>query len=252
MAYNALAQFSDKSCEFQLIDGSTLNGELYSDDALGSELIIVTGDTLFLPHSAVKKRFQVRDHFSYEKGKFHHKTGSYLELGENIGAREQSSSVVIDLSYYKRFTPRVHLGAGLGYLSNFRIYNIESGALPTTLTINHQSVPLFAAGKYFITQNQRRIYTHAKLGYTLGVNETFNQNISDNGFMANYGIGVSFASRWGLKSFFEINQQTSYGSGTSFSWDISGPVNSEYEMWFNNIAIAVGIEINLITRRKRF
>lgn len=245
-----------KDVIFNLKDDSVIKGVLVHDSPFGSDVAIITGDTIHIPAQTVESRYIKQfDVITISRGRYFYKSGFHIDVAGAVGfATSNGGFANIDISLNKRLTEKISVGAGIGNQIDFTTLQLPTGNSRSFLSISHRTVPLFIQGKYFLNKNKRRLYVHARTGYTIGRQVRWANDTSNNGFTAMYGVGLNKASKRGIRSFVQINQSHTYGSGTSNAWDWETGLSTEidYSIWFNRISFTYGVEFNLQRRNKKF
>ncbi len=247
-------------CIYYTKDGSVIIGDLISDNFIASQLVIFTGDTILIPKDEIINRYKYRDLHYYPKGRFHYKSGVHIDINQGIGFGGNGGLTLLDISLNNRITPRIDAGIGVGSQRNFSTFTVLSGNNEMTFNINRHSIPLYVQGKYYLNKNRRSMYAHLRVGYTHGKDSDFlEQNTSKNGFLLNYGIGFSKATKGSVKTFFLISQTHNYASGTASAVDqrfFTGFQTErpqfDYNLWLNRLTFSWGLQINLSGKHKKF
>lgn len=168
--------------------------------------------------------------FYYEQRKYHKKegwvnavgihTGNWDELYVALEGIPELPSLQFDYQLYNLIKPRLGLGGGVALnFSPTAQYGYEKLSL-------YKFAELYAYGKYYLTNNRRRLYVDTKLGYAHAIDKfdfscyyacsvdnlylRYNSSYTVHG-----GLGLEFATaralKWGLKISFYQNafmQQT--------------------------------------------
>lgn len=234
----------DESVIVHLNDHSCVKGEQINSSDSDITIVIITGDTIVLDKSLIKTVISYKDFFFYPKMRYHFKDGFHIDLNYGFGFAESGGLVTADLSLNYRFTPKISGGIGFGAQNNHLFIN-ERNAV-SGFSVSSGSFPLFFQGKYYLNRKRRSLYAHLKTGYTFGNDSAWDvRRTVDNGFILNYGIGYTRATKSGVKTFFQISQTHNYTSGSDVSFGTNGPINFDYNLWFNRFSVSWGLEFNL-------
>ncbi|MEZ7998777.1 MAG: hypothetical protein QMC39_02285 [Flavobacteriales bacterium] len=242
---------SDNKSTLYTKDGNSITGIIVYEDFLTTDLVIFTGDTITIKNSDIAEKVELKDHFRYPKRRFHYKEGFHIDGNLGLGFSGSGAYTYSDISLNKRITTKVTAGLGIGSQTLFTSFPLIAGPTNLYITISNRSIPIFAQGKYYVNRLRRSMYIHGRLGYTLGKSQEFNANVTNNGFLAAYGIGFTKATKGRMKTFFQITQSHNYSTGTAFNLDVNGPLTFDYNIWFNRLGMSFGLEYNLSSKYKR-
>ncbi len=240
---------------YYLKDGTVLKGTLIKDGSLSSEITIFNGDTIEVQSYLVDSRhIQNLDHINLSKGRYFYKSGFHIDHSYSLGGSENGGHTNIDLSLNKRINEKLSVGIGISNQLDNVFFDVPLSVERQWININHRSTPIFIQGKYFLNNRRRRLYAHARLGYSFGRRTWWENSVRNNGFIAQYGIGLNKATRRGIRTFIQLNQSHSYGSGLTSSGNFFTNESQiiDYKIWFNRISFTCGVEFNLQRRNKKF
>lgn len=221
------------------------NGSVYIGKKIGEEkgmvqMRIFSGDTITINKYVPHRYYDSDNAHVFSNGKFFRTKNLFWTLnfganfagGDGDNARE---SAHFEFLYGDRLTPRLDVALGAG--SEFNQASVAGFQFDT------QFLALFAYGRYFLTNHQKRLFVFARAGYGFSTDEPEENGSREHGggINAKYGLGIQFASR--KKSKFQISlghyfQKTS--GQESFLDLIGNEINTEYDILLNRMIISFG------------
>jgi hypothetical protein len=212
-----------------LTDGSILIGEILKTTS-PYQIKILTGDTISVDAQFTSKLYLPDEIALYKKSKFHYKKG-YLGSMENGFSNNHRN---FDFGFSYLFN-QYEIGIGVGFHNNSFYFS--------TANSNHFgdvfSIPLYAKGAYFLSNNYFKPYVFGKIGYSNNF-KTFDVNSVNDGVMLEGGIGISFTSKTRSKFYMELSQYTVKASGTMRNNDPNGLGDIGFDLWFNRFIFTTG------------
>lgn len=149
-------------------------------------------DTVMLEKKLIAKWVNPKDHFMFGSGRYHKKKGWFSSIVYTFGGSNFDASGQLGLMYGKLLKPRLGVGLGLGVS-----YSTANNIASSRITFGELSL----YGKYFLSDDRRRLFVMAKVGAALALNSS-NTLSYTSGPLLQPGIGIEFASskrfRWSI------------------------------------------------------
>lgn len=226
-------------------DGSVFIGEIIVDYTPDVRIALITGDTITLNRSLIKRRIDGNDIIIYPKGKYHFTSGSYASFEVGFSFVDEDVTTLVCFQVEKIISEKIDLGLSFGVHSNSKILSSPNGFVGFWL--DSFTMPIVGQAKYYLNNQRIRVYGVGKLGYGFAISGGFNNSENQKGGLNLYGgLGLTFASKWNGKFFIELAQYTQKASGTIFETDFNlQPVILDYDVWFNNVVFSYGLRYKL-------
>jgi len=225
-------------------DGSIYIGEIIQNKNSKILIVNIYGDTLELSANHVKRIRYGGDIKLSKNRKFHFNKGKYVDFVIGNDGNSQSNGGFLNFGVRHRYTSRLDLGLGLGFLGDNRTFRL-SGATTQWVWMNNGFLPLYATGQYYLSDWNARPYVRQDIGHSIGLNSVWN-NIDRlrGGLYSRSSIGIHFASRKKLKYFFEFYQliHKNSGSGTFFG-DFGDVITYDFDIWTRRLGFAFGVTL---------
>ena len=227
-----------------LKDGSIFHGHKIDESGYHIELIIVTGDTLILQkdlvvgisdhdHTHTRRKYLYR-----KKARFHYKDGFYVYLTGMLGrGANDSFTGVTDITVGYRINPNRSVGIGAG-LATSDIFLGSSWLF-------HEFATVFLYGRQYLGKSRTRFYFDARVGYGFPrVSQNLAGNEHNGGLHFQPGVGLHFATRFGLKWHVGVSQYIQRTSGEDVSFGpFNQPIETDFKIWYSRPVFKVAIEI---------
>lgn len=219
-------------------DGSVFIGQLVEENNQYLKIVLATKDTISIDKKYIQRiKYAPSQIIIHKAGKYHYTHGFFMSTQGGLGVSERGDGTSqLDLLLGWRFNERLSAGIGIGIHSHqLRLSNW------TWITNNMN--PVYAYGRYYLTNNRIRPFADMKLGYGFG-RSTFFSNEADGIFMQT-GVGFHFASRKLHRYTFGISHLLQNASGTTFNTDqLNNEIRYDYKLWYNRILFTLGIEFH--------
>ena len=225
-------------------DGSVFIGEIIVDYSPSMRMALVTGDTITLKGALIKRRVDGNDILIYPKGKYHFTSGTYATFGFGFSISDHISSLV-NFEIEKMINEKLDVGISFGFQYHRR--PLETVNNTFGIWVDSHTIPVLGQARYYLTNTKTRLYGVGKLGYGFATSGGFNNVENLKGGMNFYtGMGLTYATKWNGKFFFEMAQNNQKASGTIFETDFNLlPVELDYDLWFNRVVISYGLRYKL-------
>jgi len=222
-----------------LHDGSVFIGTILQEDELNIDLMVITQDTVHIHKGLIRTIHRnSKDILIHPGGKAHYIGGSFISTtlgwGGDFG---DNPSADLDLIIGKRLNKRFSVGAGVAL-------NANSAVIGNWNWIENHFMPVFAYGRYYITDKKIRPFAFSRLGYGFRTNIFWNEEHTG-GVHIQPGVGIHFASRKSARFIITLSQMIQHTNGTRFNFDVfSNPVSINYSHWYNRTMLKFGIEFH--------
>ena len=178
------------------------------------------GDTIKLQKALIKKWSSDENHFIYNKGKYHNKTGKFKAINFSIGGNAYDGTLRASFLLGKLINQRLGVGGGLGF-------NLSSANMISWHDYTY--IELFAYGRKYLNDNKRRLFIDSKLGLALPLANNQWQRYSAGPFI-DPSIGYEFAStkrlRWSVR-FSQFLMYSTISNNNDFFFPGLDPQNDE-------------------------
>ena len=222
------------------------NGSVYIGKVLGSnesliQMQLLDGNTVDIPWGAVTKYLPAGKILLFDDGKYHvtHGKLSNIGFGFNIGDFFEGDDALVSthIPYIFGFqlSPKVALGAGIAFEFN--------EARISGFKIDTQFIPLFAYGRYYLSETKKRPFAYARIGYGFKADDDQFANDHSGGIQFQGGMGLQFASRKKMKMVLSLGYHLQKTNGSERFIDLFGnEIITAFDILIRRIVFTVGFE----------
>ena len=232
--------FSQLTTENQAIvyykDGSVFIGKIVEDNATSIHIMVATGDTLHVAKKDIKRIFRSsRDVLIHRRGKMHYTSGIFVSTTMG-GGLSDNASFDWDLVVGRHLNEKWSVGIGAATSTN-SVWNFRG------VNLDNNFIPIFAYGRYYLTNKRARLFAFSRLGY--GVRSDWGWGDDHTGGVhIQPGVGIHFASRKALRFVITLSQMLQHTKGSRVDFDfLSNPINVNYNFFYNRTMLKIGIDI---------
>jgi len=232
----------------ELVVAKYKNGIMYVGEKIEEKNDIVrlkinTKDTIRIDKNHLSKYYDSNNAIIFPNGKYFETDGNFwsFSFGFNalgiLGTADQRVSTHLEIMYGHRLDKNLNIGVGAGFEFN--------EALVSGFQFDTQFSSLFVHGRYYITNNPKRLFVFSRLGFGFPAEENEEGISSEHsgGFNSLTGIGMHFASR--KKSRFQLilGFYTQKTNGKEFFIDnIGNEVETNYDILIKRLMFKFGWE----------
>ncbi len=233
----------DKKEEVYLKDGSVLVGHILEDTDYAIKILLGSGDTLDIGYKYVESigvKERRKSSFIELAPRFHKEQGILFQLSLNSIYSDVETGSEVALNVAKRFGPRINVGGGVAYTTWANYVN--------WIYVRSNYIPVYAYGRYYFNDKLVRLFTSAKLGYGLALNNNnfFFQGTHDlnGGMFSQASLGIHIANRRKVRVLIALtgNYQRATGRLEGIDWNTNLPFVSDYRAHYIRPGLSIGVE----------
>lgn len=207
-----------------LKDGSVYIGEIQDKNANPINLRLSTGNNIEIDRFFIRKYLFADDVLLYDNGKYHVTRGPFFNFsfGINAALSDEKVSNHMSFMYGYNFNKKFAVAAGLAFEFNEAILG--------GFFIDTQFLPIFAYGRYYLSDNRRRPFVYSRIGYGMADN---NNGFTDHGggFQFQSGFGFHFASKKRTHFLLKLGYHLQNTQGSeSFIDQFGNEIRTDYDL----------------------
>ncbi|MFK7936974.1 MAG: hypothetical protein AB8G22_25895 [Saprospiraceae bacterium] len=217
-------------------DGSIFQGKIVDENELQLSIKIVTKDTVTVEKAFMERYYRIPDDIQlFKNRRFHYNSGFFQTASLTLILNPLDGNTThLDYVFGKRITPRIAAGVGTGIYFN--------DSYPSGLWLQTHFLPVFAYGRYYLTQKRRRLYAAGRLGYSFALQDGFNGQHSG-GIMLMPEVGVHFAGRKKSRFTIGLTQYLQTTKGENINFDQFGnTIETRFNLILNRTLLRIGWE----------
>ena len=225
-------------------DGSSIMGQLLSNDLHSIKMLLSTGDTMEIEYGYIKTVLGLNDGLEmHHQGDYHFNQGNYLDFSASIATGGAEPSSHFNIIGAKRMSKTTSFGFGIG------LDTYQRAQSPS----NFSYISTFAYGRYYLNRIKSRNRPFLSLGLGYGNAENIfhkrppREGTYGGGFVAKPTFGIHFASQRKRKILlgWAWHFQNSEAFFTNPEWWWGPTVTSVSEkIWFIRTGVSLTLEFN--------
>lgn len=234
-----------------LKNGGVYIGEILNDRSQNVEMRLSDGNEISFPKGNVKRHLQSHRIKVYPDGKYNVIQGYFFQFGSGSNAQgifqdAESTRISSHLPFIfgTYLNPRWGIGGGFGF--EFNEAEVSGFEFDTQVFSN------FIYGRYYLTENKRRPFAYARVGYGFRGDDSEFDAGNNGGFNFQAGGGFHFTSRRKGKFVLTLGYHLQETDGTErFIDQFGGEIIADYDILIRRMVLTFAAEMNKIPKGYR-